>query len=112
MTGKDAPTAELMAMTTAWKELSARWELTWRESWVLFPEGGEDAEFPPADTETRMRLLIEVGYRLNLGEPISLQDWLREPSAAFGGYTPLEAMSESLTGLRRARQLVELGLLP
>ena len=31
---------------------------------MLFPAGGEDLANLPADTEARMRILIEIGYRL------------------------------------------------
>lgn len=108
--GSDVATVELMAMRTAWQDLSLRWELTWQERRALLPAGGEDAEQPPMDTERRMRILIEIGYRIRFDDDDDLQEWLRMPTELLNWYSPLEAMSGQLPDLRRFRQFVEMGL--
>lgn len=107
--GMNAAAIEEMAMRAAWRSLAIRWELTWSERCALFPAGGEDRIAPPADTERRMRILIEVGHRLNLDE-IELCEWLRQPSELWNWYSPLEVMSGSLPDLRRFRAFIEQGL--
>lgn len=84
--------AELRAMASAWRALERRWGLSPVERRALLPEGGEDAPNPPRGTETRMRILIEVGYRIGLPEDL-LHDWLRTPTPTLGWLTPLDAMS-------------------
>jgi hypothetical protein len=107
ITGTDDLAAiELRAVRSAWRALAKRWGLTARELADLLPAGGEDADSPPRDTETRMRILIEIGYRIGLREP-DLRDWLRAPMIALGWLAPLDAMSGSLADLRGIRRLVE-----
>lgn len=96
-------------MLSAWRALAARWDLTWRERGELLPAGGEEDESPPRDTEARMRILIEVGYRISLPEA-ELRDWLRTATQALGWLSPLDVMSGSLGDLRSFRHLVNVGL--
>ncbi len=105
---EDLAAIELRAMRSEWRALARRWDLTARESADLFPVGGEDAVSPPRDTETRMRILIEIGYRIGLKES-DLRDWLRVPMITLGWLAPLDAMSRSLADLRCIRRLVEQG---
>lgn len=107
--GYDFAAAELAAMRAGWDAVAKDWGLSWRERRMLFPAGSEDAPSPPADTETRMRIMIEIGHRLRLEADDDLQDWLREPSELLAWHTPLEAMSSSLADLRRFRRFVEQG---
>lgn len=108
MTNEDIAATELRIMITAWEALERRWDLSPVERRGLLPAGGEDEAAPPRDTETRMRILIEVGYRIGLADCL-LDDWLRTSSPTLGGLTPLEAMSGSLGELRGVRRLVEMG---
>lgn len=105
---EDFAETELRVMRSAWRSLSARWELTARERAALLPGGGEDAPSPPCDTETRMRILIEIGYRIGLPREV-LHDWPRSPSPTLGWLTPLDVMSGALGELRGFRRLVERG---
>lgn len=97
-------------MTEAWRSLAARWDLTWKELRALFPKGGEDCLSPCADTETRMRVLLEIGYRIRFDDDSDEQDWLRRPVELLGWYAPVEVMSGTLADLRRFRAFVEQGL--
>jgi hypothetical protein len=99
---------ELRTMVSAWRALNHRWDLSPRERRALLPEGGEEDTSPPRDTETRMRVLIAVGYRIGMPEDM-LHDWLRTPTKTLGWLTPLDAMSGSLGELRGVRRLVEEG---
>lgn len=109
MNGKDDLAAiELRAMRSAWQALATRWGLTLRERTELLPAGGEDADSPPQDTEMRMRILIEIGYRIGLKEP-DLRDWLRAPMITLGWLAPFDAMSGTIADLRGIRRLVEAG---
>lgn len=99
---------ELRTMRSAWRALSRRWDLTSRERTELLPAGGEENESPPTDTEARMRILIEIGYRVGLPDS-TLQDWLRTPTETLGFLTPLDAMSGPMADLRGVRRLVEMG---
>lgn len=110
MDGKDAARVELAAMTGAWRSLAARWDLTWRELRALFPKGGEDGASPCADTETRMRVLVEIGYRVAFDEHDEEREWLRCPAEMLGWHAPIEVMSGTLGDLRRFRAFVEQGL--
>ncbi len=105
----DAAGAELKAVQAAWKSLAIRWELTWSEKTELLPQGLEDTSSPPLDTEHRMRILVEIGYRLDFADDAELCDWLRCPSALSNFYTPLELMTGGIADLRRFRLLVEQG---
>lgn len=108
MKHEDLATIELRTMQSAWRVLDERWELTWRERSALFPQGGEDTAFPPCDTETRMRILIEIGYRIGL--PASeLGEWLRTGSPVLNWKSPLDVMSGPIADLRGFRRLVEMG---
>lgn len=109
MTTEDFAALELRTMHQAWRALARRWDLTPRECAALFPAGGAEDARPPRDTETRMRILIEVGYRIGLPEE-ALHDWLRTPIRPLGWQTPLELMSGGLGDLRGFRRLVEAGL--
>ena len=108
--GLDVGRAELVAMAGAWRSLGARWDLTWMERRALFPRGDECAASPCSDTETRMRVLIEIGYRVRFDEDSQEQEWLRRPTEMLGWYSPLEVMSGTLADLRRFRAFVEQGL--
>lgn len=110
LNGSEVAVIELIAIKSAWRDLAIGWELTWQERKALLPEGGEDAPHPPPDTEHRMRILLEIGYRLRFENDAAMQEWLREPSECLNYYSPLEAMSGSLTELRRFRRFVEAGL--
>lgn len=108
MDTKDIAALELRTMRSAWRALARRWELTAAERRELLPAGGEDEDFPPRDTETRMRIMIEVGYRIGLPTDL-LHDWLRTASPVLGWLSPLDAMAGSLADLRGFRRIVELG---
>ncbi|GEM72845.1 MAG: hypothetical protein GY736_08875 [Sphingomonas sp.] len=110
LNGTEASAIETMEMIKAWRELAVRWELTWHERVALLPCGGEDTFSPPQDTERRMRILIEVGYRLRFEDDATLCEWLRTPTEMWNWHSPLEVMSASLPDLRRFRAFVELGL--
>lgn len=99
---------ELRAMSSAWHALDRRWDLSPVERRHLLPAGGEDTSNPPRDTETRMRILVQIGYRIGLAECL-LHDWLRTPSPTLGWLTPLDAMSGGLGDLRGVRALVDRG---
>lgn len=101
---------ELAAMTGAWRSLDMRWGLTWRERRALFPKGGEDTADPCEDTETRMRVLVEIGHRLRFDDGDDERDWLRRPMEMLGWHAPIEVMSGALGDLRRFRAFVEQGL--
>lgn len=99
---------ELRAMKSAWRTVSSSWELTSREVSELLPEGGEQAASPPKDTELRMRLMIEISYRL----PHGIEDhaeWLRTASPLLGWLSPLDVMSAGITELRAFRRMAEAG---
>ena len=98
---------ELRVMLTAWRALSARWGLDFAERRALFPDGGEEDGAPPADTERRMRILIEIGHRLRF-DGNHLREWLREPSHQYCWLSPLQAMAD-LPHLRHIRKLAEAG---
>lgn len=104
-----AEAAELEAMTGAWRDLAARWDLTFQERRALLPQGGEDRPAPPEDTERRMRLLIAIGYRVTFGRGEELREWLRMPCALWDWHSPLEVMSASLADLGGFRRIVEEG---
>lgn len=108
MTDEEIAASELRTMITAWRALERRWDLSPVERRRLLPAGGEDDAAPPGDTETRMRILIEVGYRIGLAECL-LHDWLRQPTKTLRWLSPLDAMSGPLADLRGVRRLVELG---
>lgn len=108
MTNEDLAALELRTMHKAWKSLDRRWNLSPTERLALFPAGGHDDERPPADTETRMRIQIEIGYRIGLPEDL-LHDWLRDPNQTLAWLTPLDVMSGSLADLRGFRRLVDEG---
>lgn len=110
--GEGFRTAELRAMISAWRALVVRWELTWSERRALLPEGGDDLPRPPADTETRMRILVEIGYRLRFDEDHGFVEWLRQPTSDWGWIAPLDVMGGSLADLRRVRRLADEDLLP
>lgn len=107
MSGEEAGCAELAAMTGAWRSLDERWGLVWNERRALFPKGVEDSAGPCVDTETRMRILIEIGRRLRFENQIDEQEWLRRPTEMLGWHTPIEVMSGALGDLRRFRAFVE-----
>jgi hypothetical protein len=104
----DFAALELHTLRKAWFALQRRWELTPRETQALLPAGGADDADPPGDTETRMRILIEVGYRIGL-PGTEIHDWLRTASKTLGWLTPLDVMSAGLGDLRGLRSLVERG---
>ena len=106
----DAAVVELAAMMTAWRDLAVRWGLTWHERRALLPKGGDELASPPADTETRMRIMIEIGYRVRFDTPAELDDWLRTPTQTWKWNSPLEVMSGPLADLRRFRQFVGTGV--
>ncbi len=106
----EAAGTELAAMTQAWRDLGARWDLNWRERRMLLPKGGEFSAQPCADTEARMRMHLEIGYRIRFEGDEELQEWLRHPTELFGWYSPLEVMGGTLGDLRRFRAFVEQGL--
>jgi len=108
--GKEAAVIDDMAMRSAWRDLAINWELDWRERRMLVPAGGEDEPFPPADTERRMRILIEIGHRLRFDDDATLCEWLRMPTELWYWYSPLEVMGGPLPDLRRMRQFIEEGL--
>ena len=108
--GMEAARIELAAMTGAWRGLAARWDLTWRERRRLFPMGGEEGPSPCADTETRMRIHVEIGYRTGFEDDHDEREWLRNPIEFLGWHAPIDVMSGSLGDLRRFRAFVEQGL--
>ena len=108
MTDDDLAAVELRTMLSAWRALATRWDLTWRERAELLPAGGEESENPPRDTEARMRILIEIGYRISLPDS-ELHDWLRTATQALGWLSPLDLMSGSMGDLRSIRHLVNVG---
>lgn len=103
---------ELRALISAWRVLVIEWELTWSERRALLPAGGDELDRPPEDTERRMRLLVEIGYRLRVDEGEDLVGWLRRPSRKWGWVAPLDVMGASLADLRRMRRLADEGMLP
>ena len=109
MTNDDCAAIELRAMASAWRTLEKRWDLSSAERKALLPDGGEDADDPPRSTETRMRILIEIGYRIGLPGG-DLHDWLRTPTPTLGWLAPLDVMSGGLGDLRWVRALIEQGL--
>lgn len=109
MKHEDLAAVELRTMRSAWRALAGRWDLDARERTRLLPEGGEGHENPPRDTETRMRILIEIGYRVGLREA-DLHDWLRTPSRTLHWLTPLDVMSGTMAQLREMRRMVDMGL--
>lgn len=98
---------ELRSMRGAWRSLAERWGLAPAEVGMLLPEGGEGWDNPPADTERRMRILIEVGHGLGF-DGQRLSEWLRDPRQDLFFLSPIEAMSD-LGLLRRVRKMVEAG---
>ena len=110
MEGTETARIEHAAMTGAWRSLDARWALAWRERRALFPKGGEDAADPCEDTETRMRVLVEIGHRLRFDDDEEEREWLRRPMEMLGWHAPIEIMSGALGDLRRFRAFVEQGL--
>ncbi len=108
MTTEDFAALELRTMQSAWRALERRWGLSPTERRALFPAGGDDLADPPADTEARMRIQIEIGYRIGMPEDM-LRDWLRTASPVLGWLTPLDVMSGSRADLRGLRRIVEAG---
>ncbi|NJR80064.1 hypothetical protein [Sphingomonas corticis] len=105
----EAAAAELRMMRRAWNALRAQWRLDRREVLELL-RGAEGAGTLSAATETRMRLLVEIGYRLCAADgDDDLRDRLRRPTAAFGWLSPLEAMSGGTGELRAVRVALETG---
>jgi hypothetical protein len=99
---------ELKAMRGAWRAVRGSWDLSDREVRELLPEGGEEAQSPPRDTEQRMRLMIEISYRL----PHGIEDhseWLRTASPMLGWLSPLDVMSAGMAELRAFRRMAEGG---
>ena len=109
MNGSQASAMEMKVMCTAWRSLAEDWALTWEERRLLLPAGGEHDVAVPADTETRMRLLLEVARGLRLPLDEEAIEWLRAPCAVLRWRSPLDVMSSSLAELRYFRRLVEAG---
>ena len=99
---------ELHTMRRAFRNLANRWGLSSRELAELLPAGGREDIDPPLDTETRMRILIEVNYRIGMADE-GLEEWLRTSSRTLRGLSPLDAMSGSLGDLRGIRAIVDRG---
>ena len=112
LNGEVSAAIELRTMISAWRALVIEWELTWSERQALLPEGGDELNNPPADTERRMRILVEIGYRLRFDDGDELVVWLRQPSRKWGWLAPLDVMGASLPDLRRVRRLADEGVLP
>ena len=110
--GEFCAAVELRAMASAWHAMAGGWDLTWGERQELFPKGGDDLPEPPADTERRMRILLEIGYRLRFDEADALVNWLRRPIPGLGYQSPIELMGGPLANLRLVRRLADEGLLP
>ena len=108
MDGRDLAALELRLMRQAWRTLERRWDLSPAERRALLPMGGEDDEGPPQDTEARMRLMIEIGYRVSMPEDL-VRDWLRTPVPALGWLAPIDAMAGTRADLRGIRDLVGRG---
>lgn len=104
----DEATVELRAMQAAWRGLRSHWQLSEREVEELLPDGCGEHGNPNSGTETRMRLLLEISYRLP-HRTDAVSDWLRLATPQFGWLTPLEAMSSGLPELRQVRRIVEQG---
>jgi hypothetical protein len=101
---------ELRAMQGAWRAVRASWDLSDREVRDLLPQGGESISSPPHDTELRMRLMIEISYRL----PSGIDDrgeWLRMPTERLGWLSPLDVMASDIRDLRVMRRMLEAGQL-
>ena len=107
MNYEDFAAIELRSMRSAWRALERRWELSPKERRELLPEGGEQDASPPRDTEARMRIMIEIGYRIGLHDTL-LYAWLRTPSPTLDWLTPIDVMSGSMANLRGLRRLVEM----
>lgn len=105
----DLAAIELRATRSAWRTLNLKWELSSRERFELFPQGGVEDDSPPQDTKSRMQLLIEIGYRIRVPDE-SLYEWLRTARCDLGWLTPLDAMSRSRSDLSTFRQLIERGI--
>ena len=104
-----AAAAELRAMRGAWMALRNEWGLSGLEVARLLQGRDADAARLDAATETRLRILIEIGYRIPTGIDDDLHDRLRTGTPAFGWLSPLEAMSGSIGDLRGVRAVVEAG---
>ncbi|MGY2733587.1 hypothetical protein [Sphingomonas sp. UYP23] len=107
MTMEEIGALELRSMRAAWRALAERWELAPVEIGMLLPEGGEGWDNPPADTERRMRLLIDVGHGVGL-HGRHLSEWLRDPRQDMFFLSPIEAMSD-LGHLRHICRMVAAG---
>lgn len=112
LNGEYSAAIELRSMISAWRSLVVEWELTWSERQALLPEGGDELDQPTQDTECRMRLLIEIGYSLRIGDGLVLVEWLRMPAREWRWLAPLDVMGGPLPDLRRMRRLADEGLLP
>lgn len=110
MNGNEAAAIDMMAMRRAWRDLAIGWELTAPERRMLLPAGGEGEVAPPADTERRVRILLDIAHGLRFDDGASLREWLRMPSELFYWHSPIEVMAGPLPELRRFRQFIELGL--
>lgn len=108
MDTKDIAALELRTMRSAWRALARRWGLSSAECRELLPAGGEDEDFPPRDTETRMRIMIEINYRITMPEDV-VWEWLRTSLHDLGYLTPLDVLGGTLADLRGFRRIVELG---
>lgn len=108
---KNAADAEFRSTQDAWRTLRADWRLSDLEVRELLPDGmGLDGQ-PPVATETRMRLLIAIGHRIDIHGD-DLEDWLRFGTPVLGWLAPLEVMSGGLGDLRGLRDLADRGMLP
>ena len=77
----DDEAVRITAMRSAWQALAIEWGLTGGDRRDLLPEGGEFADPMPDDTAARMRMLVEIGYRLRFDTTAELRDWLRRAEA-------------------------------
>ena len=110
MNGIEASAMEADAMLGRWRMLVEDWALTWGERRALLPAGEGFLSSMPEDSETRMRILIEIDRHVPSRDGGGLADWLREPAEELGWCSPLEAMSRTLPDLRRFRHYLEQGL--
>jgi hypothetical protein len=97
---------ERPTLRKAWNGFARALGVAWLERRMVLLQGGEHAAVPPMDTDRRMRLLVEVGYRLGARSAAELYDWLRRLVPAFGWYSPLEVVSGPLEELVLYRTIV------
>lgn len=107
MSGGGSDGVEVRAMRDAWATLREEWGLDQGETRALL-QGDDGGVTLDGTVETRMRILLAIGYRLETEEDLdAFRARLRRPTSVFGWFSPLAAMSGPIGRLRAVRSAIE-----